>query len=250
MKKVQAYIEKLRTMKNWDSYLMQESGLPGPRGNLELIQAVAEIGSEALFLHLISFTPERAPLNTPEEFLAACGTVGLGRLAAEGKTGYMEKLRLLASDPRWRTREAVAMALQLYGESHMEELIRQMEEWVQGNCFEKRAAAAALCEPRLLRQKDQVQAVLKILDGITGSIKGAQDRKDEGFIALRKGMAYCWSVAIVGNAEEGKPIFEKWLLCEDKDIRWIIKENLKKDRLKRLDEDWLQKCKLQTGMKK
>lgn len=46
MKKVQAYIEKLKGIENWDAYLMRESGLPGPRGNLELVQAVAEIGNE------------------------------------------------------------------------------------------------------------------------------------------------------------------------------------------------------------
>ena len=120
MKKVQAYVEKLRGIENWDEYLMQESGLPGPRGNLELIQAVAEIGNEEQFLHLICFTPEKAPVNSQEEFLAACGTVGLGRLVAEGKTEYLRLLRSFASDPRWRTREGVAMALQIYGEEHMD----------------------------------------------------------------------------------------------------------------------------------
>ena len=121
MKKAQAYVEKLRGIENWDEYLMQESGLPGPRGNLELIQAVAEIGNEEQFLHLICFTPEKAPVNSQEEFLAACGTVGLGRLVAEGKTEYLRLLRSFASDPRWRTREGVAMALQIYGEEHMDE---------------------------------------------------------------------------------------------------------------------------------
>lgn len=111
MKKIQEYVDKLKVIENWDAHLMQESGLPGPRGNLELIQAVAEAGCEEQFLHLLTFTPEKAPVNSQEEFLAACGTAGLGRLAAEGKTEYLKLLRSLASDPRWRTREAVAMAL-------------------------------------------------------------------------------------------------------------------------------------------
>lgn len=242
MKKVQEYIEKLKGIENWDAYLMQESGLPGPRGNLELIQAAAEIGSEEQFLHLISFTPEKAPVNTPEEFLSACGTVGLGRLVAEGKTEYMKILRGLASDPRWRTREAVAMALQLYGEKHMDELIDEMRLWSEGGNYEKRAAAAALCEPKLLSRKEQVLRVLEILDVITKAIDNTEDRKNEGFVALRKGMAYCWSVAIVYNYDAGRRIFEKWLDSQDKDIKWIIKENLKKDRLKRLDEAWVLEC--------
>lgn len=248
MKKVQEYVEKLKKADDWDAYLMEESGLPGPRGNLELIKAVAELGSEEQFLHLISFTAEKAPVNSPEEFLAACGTVGLGRLVAEGKAKYMKLLRGFASDSRWRTREAVAMALRLYGEGHMDELIDEMRLWSEGNNYEKGAAAAALCEPRLLSNKEQAGRVLEILDGITKSIIDIKDRKDEGFIALRKGMAYCWSVAIVYNSDEGKRKFEKWIGYQDKDISWIIRENLKKDRLKRLDVAWVNECKLKGNM--
>lgn len=250
MKKIQGYIEKLRGMENWDEYLKQESGLPGPRGNLELMQAAAEVGKEEQFLHLISFTPEKAPVNTPGEFLAACGAVGLGRLAAEGKTGHLKLLRSLASDPRWRMREAVAMALQLYGEKHMDELLDEMKSWSEGGCLEKRAAAAALCEPKLLGNKEQVVKVLEILDSITSSIAKAEDRKSEEFAALRKGMAYCWSVAIAHNFDEGRRIFEKWIACQDKDINWMVRENLKKDRLKRIDENWVQECSLKNELKK
>ncbi len=249
MKKVQVYVEKLKSIVNWDAYLMQESGLPGPRGNLELIQAVAEIGNEEQFLHLICYTPEKAPANSQEEFLAACGTVGLGRLVAEGKTEYLRLLRSFASDPRWRTREGVAMALQIYGEEHMDELIDEMKHWSEGSYYEKRAAAAALCEPKLLCEKVQVLRVLEILDTITKSIVNVENRKDEGFVALKKGLAYCWSVAIVYNSDEGKKMFEKWINCQDKDINWIVRENLKKDRLRRIDEGWVDECRRKNELR-
>lgn len=247
MNKVQAYIAKLKSIENRKAYLMLESGLPGPRGNIELARAVAEVGNEEEFLHLLSFTPEKAPVNTQQEFLAFCGTLGLGKLIEEGKKEYLKKLRSLASDPRWRIREAVAMALQIYGESDMEELIKQMEEWAEGNNYEKRAAAAALCEPKLLKQKEHVTKVLQILNNITDSIEKIKDRKNEGFIALKKGMAYCWSVAIVGYPDEGKKIIEKWTSSTDKDINWIIKENLKKERLKRMDQKWTEIWKQKMG---
>ena len=32
---------------------------------------------------------------------------------------------------------------------------------------------------------------------------------------------------------------EKWLANSDKDIRWIMKENLTKARLVRMDADWV-----------
>lgn len=243
MNKIQTYIEKLHNLKDSDTYLMQESGLPGPRANLELMQAVAEVGDESRFLHWLNYTPDVAPVNTPQEFLACCGTVGLGKLVKDGETEYLEQLRLLASDPRWRIRECVAMALQIYGEEHMEDLITEMEKWAKGNNYEKRAAAAALCEPKLLTQKEQASKVLQILETITYSVMEIADRKDEGFEALKKGLAYCWSVAIVAFPDEGKQRFEKLMTVNDKDIRWIVKENLKKERLKRMDKEWTESMK-------
>ena len=38
---------------------------------------------------------------------------------------------------------------------------------------------------------------------------------------------------------EGKPAMEKWLVNPDPDIVWIMRENLKKNRLARMDADWV-----------
>jgi hypothetical protein len=242
MNKVEAYIEQLNNMKDWDGFLLSESGLPGPRSNLELIQAVAQTGSEDTFLRYLTYNKDMAPTNSKEEFLAACGTVGLGKLIVDGKKEYLSTLRNQSSDSRWRIRESVAMALQIYGESNMDELINSMAEWSLGSCLEKRAVAAALCEPKLLSDKEQVVKVLKLLHNITEAISEIKDRKDEGFVALKKGMGYCWSVAIVAAPEAGKKLFEVWINSNDKDIRWIVKENLKKNRLLKMDESWVIEC--------
>ena len=55
------------------------------------------------------------------------------------------------------------------------------------------------------------KATLQLLERITRSILHEHDRSDEGFRALRQGLAYCWSVAIASSPEHGKPLFEKWL---------------------------------------
>src|SRR5574340_436395 len=104
MKKADHYREKLKTLEDWTLFLLKESGLPGPRGNLELAQAVADEGNEKLFTRFLSYNPEKAPTNSPYEFLAVCGAVGLGRLVAEGKRRHLKTLRAHASDPRWRIR--------------------------------------------------------------------------------------------------------------------------------------------------
>src|SRR4030043_2233418 len=117
MGKREDYREELSRLRKWDSYLLKNSGLPGPRGNLELAQVVADEGDRKLFQRYIAFTAEIAPVNSPYEFLAFCGIVGLGRLAAEGDRSLLATLRRSASDPRWRLREGVAMALQRLGDA-------------------------------------------------------------------------------------------------------------------------------------
>jgi len=239
MTRMDEYRKKLRKLDDWDAFLLTESGLPGPRGNLELVQAAAEEGNPAQFQHWLDFTATTAPTNTPGEFLALCGAVGLGRLLAEGCRDVLPTLRSCAFDPRWRMREGVAMALQRWGDVDLNGLLDEMERWSRGSPLERRAAAAALCEPRLLKDRAQIQRVLDILDGITASVVQETNRKSEAFLALKKGLGYCWSVAVVADPEVGKKRMEKWLTSTDKDIRWIMRENLKKNRLIRMDAAWV-----------
>jgi HEAT repeat protein len=230
------YLEKLKTFSCWIPYLEQESNLPGPRGNLELAHAVAQVGTQTQFEQLLGY--QTAATNTPQEFLFFCGVLGLGKLVAAGDLPQLPRLRGYASDQRWRIREAVATGLQLVGDKDMDLLMREMSQWSSGNWLEKRAAAAALAEPRLLRAAGQASAALDILDAITTSMAKSSDRGEEGFKILRQAMGYCWSVVVAALPNQGKQTMEKWLASEDKDIRWMMRENLKKNRLMKTDPTW------------
>ena len=246
--KSQLYRERLRSLKKWDSFLLENSGLPGPRGNIELALAVAEEGDERLFLRLVSYGPEQAPTGTAEEFLAFCGTVGLGTLLAQGDDRFLKILRQQASDPRWRIREGAAMALQRLGDADMDRLIDRMRGWAGGSPLEMRAAAAAVCEPRLLVRREHALQVLSLLDRITASMIKVEDRKTDGFKALRKGLGYCWSVAVAALPDDGKEKMERWLEVDDPDVIWVMKENLRKNRLARLDPDWVRQWRKRLGI--
>jgi hypothetical protein len=248
MNKVEAYRVSLRTLAEWDAFLLQESGLPGPRGNIELARAVAEEGDQELFERYRDFDAEKAPTNSPHEFLAFCGVLGLGKLLAGGDREVLPDLRYHASDVRWRVREAVAMALQRLGAADMEALLQEMEGWSQGNPLEQRAAVAALCEPSLLREGSQIERVLDILDRVTDSMQAVADRRNEEFRVLRKGLGYCWSVAVAAHPEAGKKRMERWFLSEDPDVLWVMKENLRKKRLARMDADWVAEARQQLGI--
>jgi hypothetical protein len=245
MKKTDRYRRVLETLDDWDSFLLRESGLPGKRANLELVQAVADEGDESLFQRFLTFDPDKAPTNSPYEFLALCGVVGLGRLLTEGQKEILETLRQCASDPRWRIREGVRMALERFGKADMNALLQEMAQWSKGSLLEKRAAAAALCQPELLRERGQVERVLQILDDITSSVCNVEDRRSEEFQVLRKALGYCWSVAVVALPEKGKRMMEKWFSSDDRDIVWIMRENLRKKRLIRMDAEWVERWKVQ-----
>lgn len=238
MSRIDHYRSRLQSLNDWVPFLKQNSGLPGPRGNLELAYAVAESGTQKQFEHFLTFDGHE---NTPEVFVLFCGIVGLGKLAAV-KPKLFDELCKYASDSRWRIREAVPTGLQLTGDQDMDLLLQEMNKWSKGNWYEKRAAAATLAEPRLLKQPKHAQQVLQILDNITASMKTDAGSKDESYKVLRQGMGYCWSVAIVALPDTGKPIMEKWLNSADKDILWMMRENLKKNRLVKMDGDWVTKC--------
>jgi hypothetical protein len=159
------------------------------------------------------------------------------------ETSPLRELRAFAADPRWRTREAVAMALQHWGDADLGGLLAAMTEWAEdGDPWQQRAAAAALCEPRLLRDPQHAAAVLGILDAITQQLVVAppEGRKTEAFKVRRQSLAYCWSVAVVASPDTGRSLMEKWLASGDPDARWIMRENLKKNRLKKMDPDWVE----------
>jgi hypothetical protein len=137
--------------------------------DIELAQAVADVGTAKQFDRFLTWDAQRAPLGSQEEFLAFCGTVGLGRLAAEGNNRVPPRLRKLASDPRWRIREGVAIALQRLGLADMGSLVAEMRRWAKGNDYERRArlegfgnARSGSCRPLVLM--DQATQDISALD--------------------------------------------------------------------------------------
>ena len=111
----------------------------------------------------------------------------------------------------------------------------------KGNYYEKRAVVAGLCEPKLLKEEKIATMVLKVLNEITEVLDHNNKLSDEEE-SLRKALGYGWSVVIVHAPENGKRVFEK-LINEKKGkhIRWMIRENLKKNRLIKMDIEWVKK---------
>ena len=203
------------------------------------MQAVADEGTLDLFLRYSAYTPDRASTNSPEGFLAMCGVVGLGRLLAEGDLDQLMTLRACANDPRWRMREAVAMGLQRWGDADMPALLKAMNGWVKGTLLERRAVAAAVCEPRLLKIRDTRSAWsnywMRSQPRSCGKPIGGPRLQDAA-----SSVGLLLSVAVVAlHRSKASPAMEKWLVNPDPDVAWIMRENLKKNRLQHMDANWV-----------
>ncbi len=217
-----------------ERFLREHSGLPGPRSNLELLSIAAASSEPADLDRWATLSPAQAPENTPDVFVACVGTAGLGFTVARGDRSPLPRLRALSNDSRWRVRESVAIGLQAWGDADVPALLDEMGRWATGSPLEGRAAMAAICEPRLLRRRDDIQRVLGILDKLTESVRDAAKPASPEVRVLRQALGYGWSVAVAADPEIGLPAFDRWSDDANPDVRWIVNENRKKSRLARL----------------
>lgn len=209
-------------------FLREHSGLPGPRANLALVEAVAQTVPEGALLDLAC---------SSDEYLRMCGTAGLGRLLTHGpaKTDVLTLLRERAADPLWRVREAAAMALQIVGDSDGADLRSVVADWVTDpDPLVRRAAVAGVCEPRLLTDPATARAALEACRTATDSIRTVRRdlRTDPDLRTLRQALGYAWSVAIVAAPEEGLLDLDALGTDDDPDVAWILRSNLSKARLR------------------
>jgi HEAT repeat protein len=227
--KADLYRAELRKRRDWDGYLRANSGLPGPRGNLELLEVAGDEATEEMLWRWS---------ESDDEYLGAVGAAGLGRFALTDPR-VMRHLERLAADPRWRVREGVAMALQRIGRRDMGRLLRSMRGWIGKRPYVQRAVAAGLCEPALLKDTEVAAQVLDVLDRITASVVASTERKSDEVRVLRQALGYCWSVAAAAAPERARPLFERLLASTDPDVRWIVKSNFAKSRMSALGAQWL-----------
>jgi hypothetical protein len=219
-------------------YLTAHSGLPGPRGKLELLDAFGDVAAP----HLV-----RRLATDEDEYLRCCGIVGLGRLLVESTadgadhgaaaTAIERELREHACSVSWRAREAVAIALQRLGDADRERLRAIVARWVRiDHPLARRAAIAAICEPRLLKDPATAAAALDACATATAGLLGvpADDRRHDGVRTLRQALGYCWSVAIAAEPARGLVAFTTLREVTDPDVAWVVRENLRKARLQRV----------------
>jgi len=129
----------------------------------------------------------------------------------------------------------VAIGLQRLGDNRPLELARIALDWSRsGDPLVARAAVAAVAEPRLLKTDAAVRPALDVLDAATALLEQTADRGSERTRVLRQALGYAWSVVVAADVDLGWPRFVAWSRRADRDIEWVVRENLKKNRLVRI----------------
>jgi hypothetical protein len=229
--RIEAEREAFCAASDREAYLRVNSHLPGPRSNLELLAGAAEEVDLEWAVHWAA-----APVGSDatDVFVISVGLVALGRFAAQGEASALPLLKRRAEDGEWRIREAVAIALQRLGDADLEQLVTVTRDWSRGSPLVQRAAVAAVAEPRLLRNGRLIPVALDLLEAATGSVTAAADRKAADVRVLRQALGYAWSVIVAADADRAWPRFAALAASDDRDVAWIVRENLKKNRLRRL----------------
>lgn len=241
-------------------YLREQSRLPGPRANLELVNDLSDLlavlvteqpaNVRTLLNYLIQEDFQTNVSNTPAEFVMLCGIVAFGACAAARPAWRGETFEMLSQRAHsiyWRVREGVAMAFQRLLPVAAPETIKCLTKLAQtGDYFQQRAAVAAIAEPPLLHSDEIVLAALAIQRIVLERLREASagDRRREDFRALRQALGYTVSVVTAAAPEKGFALMRECAAWKDADVTWIIRENLKKRRLAKFVDDTEELAKL------
>jgi len=209
--------------------LEKESKLPGPVANLSLLgQFIKEATPEQATLCL-SALDKKPDASSPSTFVAMCGVAA---------SGNPEVFRKAANSNNWRIRESAVIGLQNLGLKNLDKLYSVFDSWENTNLLEKRCIAATLCEPALIKP-EEVEKILSVLNDYMEVIELEKNVKSEEYRVFKKAMGYCISVAVAAKPEKGKEFFESWMRSPSSEIRWVLSDNLKHNRLRKMDSEWV-----------
>ncbi len=239
-----------------EKFMTAHSNLPGPRANLSLLEQFAVLVGEVvagpkpptarlekLLDGWAAIPEEAAPANDPKVIMPSAAVLAYGQVAAlrpEWWEDEIGKLRKAAADPRWRVREMAATALQKMLDANWARTLEALNGWLASdNPLVMRAAVAAVAEPPLLTDNRRgIQALAVQSQALGWLIRlPVGRRREEDIRTLRQALGYAVSVCVVATPEHGFPFLEKAATSQDADVRWVVRENLKKARL----QDWPEK---------
>jgi|GEM_PF-1640777 len=225
-------------------YLINNSNLPGPAVNLSLSYAFADLIKDIEYSQgmyniitdwLVNY--DEVDVNEPKIIIPVSVIQALGEIfnkisINQIKNEIIDRFKYYSNDKRWRIREAVCFALQRIGENDFNAINKIFLRWINNaSLLEQRAIIVSLAHYPILNKKDNILFSLEISEVILNNILKYEDKKNEDFRIIKKALSFTLSVYVSKLPDDGFKLLEKWAKVDDKDIKDIIKSNLKKSRL-------------------
>jgi hypothetical protein len=244
-----------------EDYLIDHSSLPGRRANLELVAAFADeaaaictapdvslhrsyISMQWLIWRLLNRYPPalfgRDP-DSPLQMPQLCAAVAMGEWAVAFQHIELGVSTLLdlADSPLWRIREGIAMGLQRMFDRAWDSTYRRINRRsLDATAYEWRALIAGIAEPHLLTDPAHALDALDLHYKTLAYLRRLppESRRAESVRTLRQALGYSVSVVVAAAPDAGFAQMQAWALWADPDVTWIIRENLKKNRLSQWPE--------------
>lgn len=254
MSKQLAYRQKLTSILDTpdeiETLLMRESGLPGPRANLELAAAFADIVTDSAsatwiprLLRWACLHADQAPTNHPREFLPFVAVQCLGAVYPThppSRKRIETAMRQGANDPRWRMREACAFGLQRIGLAQPEDLLAILRDWMTSpSLLDLRAILTTLADPPLLQSPALITFALESANVALTTYTQLPDNNlpAKEAKALRKALDFAPSVFASQSPKDGFRLLEAWADLGDLTVAKVVAANLRKARLARYYPD-------------
>jgi hypothetical protein len=126
--------------------------------------------------------------------------------------------------------------------------VPELEDWVEGGSWlTMRAAVAGVAEPDLLAEPDLAEMAFRLHRKTLIRVYTAGERQSEAFRALRKALGYTLGLVVAALPAIGFEYLRQLATLDDQDIRWIVRENLRKSRLEKQYPETVQHIRAQMG---
>jgi len=227
------------------NYLIENSNLPGRMANLNLISTVADIFesngeiSKLWYSTLNTWFDIKIDGNSPQTMLVLTALESFGSMynhvSKKNQLLIEKKMKDSLNDERWRVREIVTESYKRIGLLSYKKLIDLFENILSNKPtpLEIRGILATVAHPELLVSKEQLDFSQKILELSFNYYLNFDNNKfsKEEKVVLKKGLSFAPSVIVSKNPHTGFLYFEGLIENNNKEIKIIIKTNLKKKRL-------------------
>jgi hypothetical protein len=214
--------------------LARGSHLPGTRMNLPLAEAFAQLcrargaKADAVATRMARLTPDEAPGATAQEFLPVCGVLALAMRAAaaarpEERARFLTELHARADDLRFRVRDAVALGLSRVGAAAGDDVVEEVQPWMDGY-FHAAAVVRAMASEPWISALHEPAPVTARLDDAFGLLRDAPRAAARwpGHKALHEALSESLPVLA---ARFGVPLFDmlaRWAEVKDPTLRDLV----------------------------